>query len=303
MKNRILSTLAIVALICGTAASCSDDDAAGLTAQGVLASLASKDGNLGFVSGVAGFVPGVAPASVEVEDLSPTEGEGDDTITVQAIAYNINVSAEVEGAAKTTGEPEGGNIGILVMFRGNDILYVTGGNLEPGSGNEPHDIDGTPYAVLIENLAEYDGPEGDATGFFLAGLGGEGDEDSWIYDGDSTEPTEVVDRDIVTACPPNSPAGTWTGTGLTYSVFATTATAEGIEFEIGLDEQNLMETGEGITGHRVLVTPMGGVDVPVVNVDISYTFDCEFTPAEIARRRLRNVCLAYLVDTGEQDWI
>ncbi|MCB1863873.1 MAG: aminopeptidase N [Chromatiales bacterium] len=26
-------------------------------------------------------------------------------------------------------------------------------------------------------------------------------------------------------------------------------------------------------------------------------------PAEIARRRLRNVCLAYLVDTGEQDWI
>ena len=263
MKNRIFTSLAVLALVATGAVACSDDDAAALLTPGsALTQLAAKDPALAFAAAYAGFAGGVAPASITISSDDNTAGDAED-LTVQALGVNVNVAYSVsEGAAK--GADLTGSIGMFLFVRGNEVFYVSGSNgaLIPGRDDEVGVNGSNPYAVFVPNLAMYDGPDGD-DGFYINNSSG-----NWIVEGESTTPTAGL---MVNQACPALPNFTVTGDGT--SIETESATAEGVSFGIGLDEVTAKTGAEGD-----FVMSAEDVDIPIVNVDV--TLDCEYTPTE-----------------------
>ena len=247
MKNRILSTLAIVALICGTAASCSSDDPAVLTANSALAALIQKDSNLAPASAAQQYANSVTPEEItlSVDDGTATVEE----FKALAVAYDIYVYVNGTYDVQMT---------LFLLIRGGQALYVLdvdGASFVP-KGPPAVDIGldsdmDNAIAVLTENLFAYD-PDGD--GFFL----NDGTDTNALQVGTVTQ-AETLLTDIDTACP----MGT-TGSGITIQ--ARLFDNDGVTLDVSMDE-----VGEGADGTRD-VTLSSTDNIP--GISVYYDYDC-----------------------------
>lgn len=259
MKNRILSTLAIAALICGTAASCSDDNTVGGAS---LASLAASDPSLALAAAYAQYAGGASPASVDIMVEDQTAGDPE-TETVYAIAYNISVASAESASAK--GEIDTGTISLILFTQPGSAFYIAGTNGDLVVGGESSaNIDGNPYAVLAESLAGYEGPT--TEGVFVDNDNGE----NAVTD-EGTEAGMNTTVEITTPCQA-IPNFTVSGTG--FDIMAEVGTAESVDFQVGLDEVGMPKGTP--TGDRVVTGT--DLDIPLVNVVVTY--DCTYTPVE-----------------------
>lgn len=251
MKKRLFTSLAILALVCGGAASCSDDDPVAASAvQAALNALTQPGGPLAGVSSAAAYSGSVAPMPVDVSFNDGLAAVTDEVVS--AIAYQFDYN----GVA----------INVILFVSGDSVLYTilddpfSAGAAVSAKGEPDYtaslDADGTPdgEAVYIDAVSEWS-PE-DVAGFYENNNTGTNGLNTDVTDG------IAILNDYTIACPQIPEKSGKAEAGIIVNTWLFDLS----NFNLSLELDEITPEGEDLGS--TITLDITGADIPGIAVDV-----------------------------------